>query len=162
MSEFEASRTKVLIFDFDGVIAKETFGAPVMPYDGVLERIRRLKATGMHFILLASFNPRARDLIRRWGAGDCFHAMRHGANHEWEKWGEYSKNKMRWRTEMRKSKQIHSMLYELNLGEVDLYFFDDSENNLAEVEVKLGRHISCHLVDTETGLTDEHLEKVQI
>jgi HAD superfamily phosphatase (TIGR01681 family) len=140
---------KVLVFDFDGVLAI-TWTNPELHFPQIPALLKALSKK--HILCVASYNPRAKIAIEAWDLHHHFTCIRAGANHHWE--GEYDENV---RADLCKSKQIVSMVDELKgLGHDidDIMFFDDDTININVVNEKLP-HVTTVLINKYKGIRME-------
>ena len=142
---------KVLVFDFDGVLAI-SWTQPELHFPQIPALVKKLSEK--YILCVASYNPRAIKAIESWDLHHYFKCMRAGANHVWE--DEY---KEEFRKDLSKAKQIESMMEELREMGYDineLTFFDDDPKNLAVVNENLP-HVRTVLINENKGVTTEDI-----
>lgn len=143
--------TKLIIFDFDGVLAIP-WTYPEEHYPQIPQII---KDNSEHLLCVASFNPRAYTAIKAWNLDHHFTAMRCGSNNIWnhdnvdEYKEEYSYN-------MSKVQQIIDIIdnevSKSGKSYDKIIFYDDNLDNINEVKRKLP-HINAVLIDEDFGLS---------
>ena len=144
---------KVLVFDFDGVL-RIPFSMPPSPFPHTIALLNELYNSPNTYLLLASFNHDACRILIDWQVDHMFLAMRYGSNHSWNPPFDTKHN-----DDMEKSQQIGNMLQELKLQnhQEELYFFDDLESNIADVQLMLP-YSKPILVSSLRGVTMSEIE----
>jgi hypothetical protein len=143
-------RRPVIAVDFDGVLG-EPDTHPELFYPEVPEVIKSISER--FHLVLASFNPRAKIAVKEWGLYPYFSACRAGANHDWRRMYDPS-----YQATVAKSVQIKHMLFQIGwLQDHDVWFFDDNETNIKEVEQNMV-NVKAVLVDSKVGLTKECIQ----
>jgi len=154
---------KVLFFDFDGVLV-HPWSHPEIPYAHI-ERLLDDLATNGFTLCIASFSPAVRPLLRRFGWADRFKAIRCGSNVRWTESLNAEGEETAYMTidnrfDLCKAKQISDMmekeLKDMHLKPEQCAFFDDLEENLAAVDLRMP-NISCILVNPINGLQRAHI-----
>lgn len=160
----------VLIFDLDGVLNDERNNKE-NHFPKIKTSLEAIHASGDYILMLASFNARAWQILKKWGIHHLFIGVRARANHRWHISPLYPVMSFRkpvfkdhffgpW---VSKATQIHSLLsnelffflapdsYSSHRKEVhQIYFFDDVHENIQEVQ-KTHPSIQCVLVDDNEG-----------
>lgn len=144
----------LLVFDFDGVLAIP-YTMPEQCYSGIPNIIKALSE--QYILAVASYNPRAYMAIKSWNLEQYFISIRCGANHSWHKDNiEYNEN---YRIDMEKSNQILDIKNEIkHLNISGIIFFDDDQNNLNLVNIKLPSVITV-FINYEHGFLLSSLPK---
>lgn len=139
-------KNTLIVLDFDGVLC-----IPYTEdhYPEIPEIIRKLEKAGNR-LFLASFNPSARNVVTKWGLDEYFEDMRYGSNIDWED-GENPVYKEDLRERMSKSQQIKAMIWDSELKNSSVYFFDDDDKNIEEVRRNLPR-VATIKIDETKGL----------
>lgn len=138
----------ILIFDFDGVLSIP-YTHPEEYYPQIPDLIKELSKN--YVLCVASFNPRASLVIKKWGLHSYFSVTREGSNFKWSE--EYNEE---YRKGLSKSQQIKDIMKNLFHTEEkqynhNIYFFDDDQDNINEVKEKLS-HVKTVFVDNKHGL----------
>jgi len=140
-------KEKVLVFDFDGVLAR-TYTHPELHYPQIPKLIKDLSQK--YILCVASFNPKAIKAIEAWDLHHYIICIRAGANGVWT--GDYKED---FGIDMTKSKQILDMLIELDeMGykTKEITFFDDTPKNIAAVNETLPS-VKTVLINQTKGVT---------
>ena len=136
----------MLVFDFDGVLRvnpeEGDFYYPQIP-----ELLKELAKD--HILCIASYNPKAIQVLKDWGFDKYFTCMRAGCNYKWfDVYGEH------YRENLCKAEQISDMIEnevkDLKCGVGDIWFFDDVAENIEAVRRKLPK-VKTVLVDDKVG-----------
>lgn len=145
----EKGKNRVLVFDFDGVLAKP-WTHPETHYEQVPAILKILSQK--YYVCVASFNPRAALAIASWESQKTIDAVRCGANHEWaHKYDEV------WREGMSKLEMITSILKQLNLrADHPVEFYDDDSKNVDSVNLDVNR--TAFIINTQNGLTFQDIK----
>lgn len=143
---------KLLIFDFDGVLAIK-WTMPEEYFDQIPDLIRKLSKD--YILCVASFNPRAQVAIKNWGLEEYFICMRYGSNYTW-----VDIYKEEYRENMTKANQIIHMI-ENEIDQMnklnnkfeygDVVFFEDNIKNILNVNEKLP-WIKTVLINSDIGV----------
>jgi FMN phosphatase YigB (HAD superfamily) len=136
---------KLLIFDFDGVLAIK-WTQPPQCYPQIPSLIKYLSQD--YLLCVASFNPIAEQAIKNWQLHEHFVAIRSGCNYTWNK---PYKNALK--HNLSKSEQIINMCNNemKNYTFSSIFFFDDDPENIKNVNDYLP-HIKTVLIDSLYGL----------
>lgn len=154
---------KIFAFDFDGVLAIP-YTDPEELYPAVDGILRGLHAQG-HIVIVTSFNPRSYYVLKSYLDEGIIQAIRAGSRSLWWLTGEYADVKHRF--DMMKSLHLSDMLRDelasLSLLEAEIYMFDDSEENLSEINRSsfyIPYNVKTFLIDNSIGLTESHIEAI--
>ena len=143
---------KVIFLDFDGVLAIK-WTIPELYFPQIPEVLSQLHTKG-YILCVISYNPLAKEAIRRWDLDKFVTAIRAGCNQKWD--GNYSDAIHR--CDLSKAEQIRDILTtelkDLPITHEDCIFLDDDVANLTLVQQHLPEVKTIH-VDENTGLTDQ-------
>lgn len=143
----------VHVFDFDGVLARP-YTTPELLFPGTERLLRKLSQEAGHCVMVASFNPRAYEIMRPLMEEGIVAHVRAGCNdQQWwlaEHGGVYSDE--RHRRNLSKAAMIRHLLDAVSNGASDVRFYDDDPDNIAHVEAALPEVRCFHVADWTRGL----------
>ena len=143
--------SKLIVFDFDGVLAIP-YTNPEKHYEHIPYLIKLLASK--YILAVASFNPRAINVLKEWGISDYFVTVRAGCNDHWEVYDDSLRKGL---SKPQQIKNIRDELISRNMitdVNTEIYFYDDDQKNITETQQHHQlKGINAIFIDNEYGFT---------